>query len=117
MKWHWLRDKEILEKLRVYWYKGTDNDADYFTKYHPPIHHCQMFPRYIYTSNLVRTIPQTIGLCEGVLNRVPGTQTRIESLKMIQEKPQSMTKKYHTDRRLNLPRKPIMYLINLSRYF
>ena len=36
MKCHWLRDKEVLEQLRVYWYKGTNNDADYFTKYHPP---------------------------------------------------------------------------------
>ena len=23
MKWHWLIDKDVLEKLRVYWDKGT----------------------------------------------------------------------------------------------
>ena len=48
MKWNWLRDKEVLEQLRVYWDKGTNNDADYFTKHHPPIHHRQMRPWYIH---------------------------------------------------------------------
>ena len=38
MKWQWLRDKEFLEQLRVYWDKGMNNDNDYFTKHHPPIH-------------------------------------------------------------------------------
>ena len=27
--WHWLREKEVLEQLRVYWDIGTKNDADY----------------------------------------------------------------------------------------
>ena len=91
MKWHWLRDKEVIEQLRVYWYKLTNNDADYFTKHHLPIHHRQMRPRYIHTSNLVRKIPHTMKLYEGVLNRVPGTQYCIEYLKVVQSKPQSMT--------------------------
>ena len=51
MKWYWLRDKEVLKQLRVYWDKGTNNDADYFTKHHPPTHHRQMRPQYIHTSN------------------------------------------------------------------
>ena len=34
-----LRDKELLEPLGVYWDKGTNKEADYFTKHHPPIHH------------------------------------------------------------------------------
>ena len=36
MKWHWLRDKEVLENVILYWYKGTNNDDNYFTKHHPP---------------------------------------------------------------------------------
>ena len=40
----WLRDKEVLEQLRVYWDNRTNNDANYFTKHHPPIHHHQMRP-------------------------------------------------------------------------
>ena len=35
MEWHWLRDKEVIYQLRVYWYRGTNNDTDYFTKHHP----------------------------------------------------------------------------------
>ena len=108
MKWHWLRNKELLEPLIVYCYKGTNHHADYFTKHHPPIYHCQMRPRFIHTSNLAKKIPQTIKLCEGVLNRVPYTQSRIESLKATRSIPQSMTKKYHMVRRLNLPRQHIM---------
>ena len=49
MKWHWLRDKDVLEQLRIYWDKRTNNDADYFTKHHPQINHCQMRPQYIHT--------------------------------------------------------------------
>ena len=37
MKLHWLRNKEVPEQLRVYWDKGTNSDAEYFTKHHPPI--------------------------------------------------------------------------------
>ena len=60
MKWHWLRDKEALEQLRVYWDKGMNNEPNYFTKHHPPIKNNQMRHRYIHTSNLVGEIPHTI---------------------------------------------------------
>ena len=92
MKWHWFRDKEVLEQLIVYWGKGTKNDANYFIKHHPSIHHLQMCPRNIHTSNLVRTIPQTIRLCEGVLNRVPDTRSRVKSLKEIRAKQNPWTR-------------------------
>ena len=108
IKWHWLREKEDLEKLRVCWYKGKNNDVDYFTKHHPPIHHCQIRTWYIHTLYLLRTIPQTIRLCDGVLNQVPGTQSCIEYLKLIRERPQFRTDKCHTVRRLNCPRQIIM---------
>ena len=42
MKWHWLIYKEVLEKLRLYCDRGTNNDADYFTKKYPPIHYRQI---------------------------------------------------------------------------
>ena len=83
MKWHWFRDKEVLEKLRIYWDKGMNNDADYFIKHHPPIQNCQILPRYIHTSSLVRKIPQTTRLCKGVLNQVLGTQSHVKYLKAI----------------------------------
>ena len=96
MKWHWIRDKEVLEENKVYWDRGTNNNDNYFTKHHPSIHHRQIQPRYIHTSNLARKIPQTIRLFKGVFNQVPFTQYFIDSLKMIQAEPQYMTKKYPT---------------------
>ena len=104
MKWHWLRDKEVLKKVIVYCDRGTNNYADYSTKHHPPIHHCQMRPQYIHASNLVGENPETIILYEGVLNRVPGTQFHVDFLKTIQAEPQYMNGEFHMVRRLNCPR-------------
>ena len=41
MKLHWLRDKQFDQFFSVFWDKGTNNGADYFTKHHPKVHHCQ----------------------------------------------------------------------------
>ena len=42
-----LSDKATYQRLRMYWAKGTDNDADYFMKHHPPSHHLPMRPKYV----------------------------------------------------------------------
>ena len=34
MRFHWLRDKETLKNIQVYWEPGINNDGDYFTKTH-----------------------------------------------------------------------------------
>ncbi len=39
MRYHWLRDREAQEQLRIHWKPGKKNLADYFTKHHPPLHH------------------------------------------------------------------------------
>ena len=39
MKFLWLRDKELMRKIWVFWDKGKNNDADYFTKHHLSSHH------------------------------------------------------------------------------
>ena len=39
MKYHWLRDRENQKHFRYYWDKGTNNNANYFTKHHPPAIH------------------------------------------------------------------------------
>ena len=92
------------------------NVADYVTNHQPPIHHSQMQPCYIHTSHLVRKIMYIIKLCEGLLNRFLCTQSSIIFLNTIQTEPQSMTKKYHTFKRLNFSIQYIMQLRNLSRY-
>ena len=67
-----------------------------------------MCSRYITTYNLVTKVPQKIRLCEGVLNQMPGTQSNIKSVKVIQTKAQYMTEKCQTVRHLDLPRQHIM---------
>ena len=47
MRYHWLREKKTKEMLDIYWDKGINNDADYFTKHHPPAHHKLQRHRYI----------------------------------------------------------------------
>ena len=47
MKYHWLRDRELQRMIRVFWDRGIYNDADYFTKHHPPSHHRSIRERYI----------------------------------------------------------------------
>ena len=37
MRYTWLRDANVVKKLlKIWWEKGTQNYADYFTKYFPP---------------------------------------------------------------------------------
>lgn len=43
---HWLRDKDIQKKIKVYWEKGAMNLADYFTKHHPLNYHMKMRREY-----------------------------------------------------------------------
>ena len=56
MPWNWLRDKETHQQLRsMYWARGTDNNADYFTKHHPPSHHLTTRPKYVLNAHQVTT--------------------------------------------------------------
>ena len=54
MRYHWMRDKETLKLFRYYWAKGDVNEADYFSKHHPPKHHLRMRPKYILKNFLVK---------------------------------------------------------------
>ena len=46
MHFHWICFHIKQSLFRLYWQKGTENLADYFTKHFPPKHHRQI--RYIY---------------------------------------------------------------------
>lgn len=35
MRHNWLREKNAKEEFNIFWDKGTNNNADYFTKNHP----------------------------------------------------------------------------------
>ena len=47
MRFHWLRDPSTKQQIKVYWDKGPNNKADYFTKTHTTPYHRTMRPVYI----------------------------------------------------------------------
>ena len=48
MRLNWLRDRKEQSQFHYYWDKGSNNDADYHTKHHPPKHHLQQRHKYVY---------------------------------------------------------------------
>jgi hypothetical protein len=48
MRFYWIRDRVRQGQFAIYWRKGADNDADYFTKQHPPSHHRLMRKRFLH---------------------------------------------------------------------
>jgi len=49
MRFYWLRDRENQKQFKLYWCKGENNLADYFTKHHTTPYHKKM--RKIYLSS------------------------------------------------------------------
>ena len=47
MRYHWLREQATKKIIRIFWDKGSNNDADYFSKHHAPAIHKIQRPRYI----------------------------------------------------------------------
>ena len=39
MRYYWLRDRQTQQKFLFFWDKGSNNDADYFTKHFPAKYH------------------------------------------------------------------------------
>jgi hypothetical protein len=48
IRFYWVRDRVQQGQFVVYWKKGIDNDADYFTKHHSPAHHRVKRSRYLH---------------------------------------------------------------------
>jgi hypothetical protein len=42
MQFEWLLDRAQQGRFPIYWRPGKTNLADYFTKHHPPVHHCNV---------------------------------------------------------------------------
>jgi hypothetical protein len=69
MRYNWLRCREAQNQVKIYWEPGTDNNADYFTKHHPPKHHRTLRSKYIVhdeNNPFQKPLLRPIG-CEGVL--------------------------------------------------
>jgi hypothetical protein len=47
MRFYWVKDRVRQGQFLIYWARGKDNLADYFTKHHSPAHHRLMRSRYL----------------------------------------------------------------------
>ena len=47
MKYYWIRDRVTQQQFIIYWKPGSDNNADYFSKHHPPSHHQRVRQTYV----------------------------------------------------------------------
>lgn len=56
MRYYWLQDRVEQGMFKIFWHKGADNQADYFTKHHSVRHHRDMRPRYLRTNRQVNFI-------------------------------------------------------------
>ena len=85
MRFHWLRDKEALEQLNIYWEPGKQNDADYFTKHHSPQHHLDNRKKFVHIPKancIIRNMLSSQRRAEGVL--IPcGVQASFPPLTMM----------------------------------
>jgi hypothetical protein len=61
MRYHWTRDQIRQGKLKVYWRRGSDNVADFFTKA-LPVH------KHLKFKNLLVTLPPPTGTINPSLN-------------------------------------------------
>ena len=48
MRFYWVKDRVKAGQFIIYWRKGEENEADYFTKHHSPSHHRKMRHRYLH---------------------------------------------------------------------
>ena len=66
MRYYWVRDRVRQGQFHIYWGRGKDNLADYFTKHHPASHHRAVRPLYLHDPDN----PSVVRGC--VDNAVPG---------------------------------------------
>ena len=50
MRFYWVKYRIMQGQFYIYWRRGRDNLADYFTKYHSPAHHKLMRSTYLINS-------------------------------------------------------------------
>ena len=51
MRFYWVQDRVRAGQFLIYWRRGTENEADYFTKHHSPSHHRLQRSKYLHTAS------------------------------------------------------------------
>ena len=47
MRYYWLRDRQTQQQFNIFWEKGVNNNADYFTNHHSIKEHLTRLSKYI----------------------------------------------------------------------
>ena len=55
MRLKWLRDRTLQKQFKVFWNKGSNNWADYFTKHHSAKHHRVLRPKYVHMEDYIKS--------------------------------------------------------------
>ena len=67
MRYYWLRDRKAQQQFQFFWDKGTNNEADYFTKHWATIIHRLKRNKYVKDKLMfLSQVPNHMD-CEGVL--------------------------------------------------
>ena len=59
MRYWWLKEKLVQSEFDIFWDKGVNNWADYFTKHFAPSVHQLLRPRYVHRTHLVLQVVRT----------------------------------------------------------
>ena len=59
MRYWWLKEKTAQSEFDIFWDKGVNNWADYFTKHFAPSVHLLRRPQYVHRTNLILEIVRT----------------------------------------------------------
>jgi hypothetical protein len=61
MRFEWLLDRAQQGHFRIYWRPAKTNLADYFTKNHPPVHHCNVRGEFLTRVAELHKLHQELG--------------------------------------------------------
>ena len=83
MQLHWLRDKQNTSHFKVFWDKGSNQSADYWTKHHPTVYHrhirlerkfvCDIHEAFIQKVNAIflKNSSRNLSLLQGCVDQSP----------------------------------------------
>ena len=76
MRYFWLKDRVSQSEFFIYWDKGSNNHADYWTKHWPAKYHQQIRPTYILKGNMI-VMDNLRGCIENSLLQVKNPSKRV----------------------------------------
>ena len=79
MRFNWLKCCVEQKQFDIIWEPGTQNLADYYTKFHSGAHHRRLRPLYLYEKDSPTTMKGCVSLLENVHKRQTTGSTKLAS--------------------------------------